>query len=255
MNDNLLLNGDFEVDWSEERSHRCLIFGTDGSVEDTVRGNIFTPAHWITWFLHGLPVEHDPQNSVGWAQPEVRDAWDQNDPEHGGYGGPNRAHEGRKGQLYFTFYRIHDGGFLQQVQVTPGSQLRLSAWAHAWSNADSGPNKDKPAWSEGENVGFNHFFALEGEIEDASARNFTFFVGIDPTGGTNPYADSVIWGDGAHIYNTYHQVPAAEATAQAGVVTVFLRSRVLWPFKHCDAYWDGVILEVVGQGEPPEEPP
>ncbi len=245
MGANLLRNGNFEADWSEEGSHRCLVFETDGTVLDTERGNIFTPPGWITWFKHGLPVEHDPANTVGWAQPEVRDAWAKDDEEHGGYPGPDRSHGGRKGQLYFTFFRIHEGGFLQQVEVTPGTRIRLSAWAHAWSNMGTGPNKDDPNWSDGEGVGDRAFFALEGEVEDGAAKNFTFWVGIDPTGGTNPYSDTVVWGRGAHIYNAYHEVPAVEATAQSDTVTVFVRSRSLWPFKHNDAYWDDVVLEMV----------
>jgi hypothetical protein len=76
-------------------------------------------------------------------------------------------------------------------------------------------------------------------------------VGIDPTGGTDPLADTVVWGQGAHIYNEYAQVPSVEATAQADTVTVFLRSRTLWPFKHNDAYWDDAEL-VVPDEEPPE---
>jgi len=47
-------------------------------------------------------------------------------------------------------------------------------------------------------------------------------------------------------------------TAESDAVTVFLRSRVLWPFKHCDAYWDDVALEMIGdagecRGRPREQ--
>lgn len=252
MSRNLLRNGGFEADWSEESSHRCLIFDTAGRVEEAERGNIFTPPGWLVWFRHGLPVEHDPANNVGWAQPEVRDAWIAHDPA--------RVHSGQKGLLLFTFYRVHDGGLLQQVEVEPGTRLRLSAWAHAWSNSHLGPHVDDPRWSEGEGVGYEHFFAVEGaEGLDDEARNFTFWLGIDPRGGTDPYAETVVWGQGAHIYNAYRPVPPVEAVAQAERVTVFLRSRTLWPFKHNDAYWDDVHLRVVGPTqwvrisfEPPE---
>jgi hypothetical protein len=82
--------------------------------------------------------------------------------------------------------------------------------------------------------------------------NFTFWVGIDPTGGANPFADTVIWGQGAHIYNAYAQVPPVEVTAQSDTVTVFLRSQTQWAFKHNDAYWDSVSLEIVEGDEEPE---
>jgi len=237
MGTNLLHNGDFEADWAKERSHHCLVFPTDGQPYEAERGNIFTPPGWITWFRHGGPVEHDPGNQDGWCQPEVRDTWITGDPV--------RVHSGQKGILFFTFFRIHDGGLLQQITVEAGTGLRLSAWAHAWSNSHDGPHKDDPRWSEGEEVGYNHFFALEGQSQDDAARNFTFWIGIDPNGGTDPYADTVVWGKGTHIYNAYRPLPAVEAVAQGNTVTVFLRSRTLWPFKHNDAYWDDAVLEVV----------
>ncbi len=229
MSQNLVKNGGFEADWGEKNSHRCLIFPDDGASYEQDVGNIFTPPHWVTWFHH---------NPGTWDQPEVRDAWKQNDPR--------RVHSGQKGMLLFTFFRKHDAGFLQQVQVTPGTGLRLTAWGHAWSNhqdraqRDKFPHPDDGEWSEG--AGYGAGFRLEGQAPDDNWRNFTFYVGIDPTGGTNPLADTVVWGQGAHIYNEYGQVPEVEATAQGDTVTVFLRSKTLWPFKHCDAYWDDVEL-------------
>lgn len=241
MSQNLLKNGGFEADWGEKKSHRCLVFPEDGGVHEKDVGNIFTPPGWMTWF------RHDPGT---WDQPEVRDAWAQHDPR--------RVHSGQKGILLFTFYRKHDAGFLQQVQVAPGTKLRATAWAHAWSNCHGREHTDDPRWSEG--PGFKQGVLLEGQDPPADSpgtpddwRNFTFYVGIDPTGGTDPFADTVVWGQGAHMYNQYAQVPSVEATAQADTVTVFLRSKTLWPFKHNDAYWDDAELTVVGEEEEEEE--
>lgn len=249
MAGNLLSNPGFEVDWSEDESHQALQIPADGGAPVLIeRGNIFTPPRWLTWFRHGFPVEHDPANPNGWAQPEVRDTWITGDPR--------RVHGGQKGLLFFTFFRIHDGGLLQQVAVEPGSELKLTAWAHAWSNhrdpnhPNKFPHPDDPRWSEGEGVGYNHFFALEGQAPAGAAQNFTFWVGIDPTGGQNPYADTVVWGTGAHIYNAFRQIPPVEVVAESDTVTVFLRSRAFWPFKHCDAYWDDAKLELLV--EPPQ---
>jgi len=232
MGRNWLKNGGFEADWGDEKSHRCLVFPEDGGPREVDVGNIFTPPGWVTWF------RHDPGT---WDQPEVRDAWVAHDPA--------RVHGGQKGMLLFTFFRKHDGGFMQQVRVTPGARLRFTAWAHAWSNHKDGPHPDDGRWSEG--PGHAAGFRLEGETSDSDWRNFTFSIGIDPTGGTDPLADTVVWGQGAHIYNEYGQVPPVEATVQADTVTVFLRSRTLWPFKHNDAYWDDAELLVPGE-EPPE---
>lgn len=229
-----LRNGNFEADWSEEQSHRCKVFPVDGHPFERDIGNIFTPPGWIVWFRH---------EEGSWAQPECRDARAKN---------PDRMHSGTKGFLVFTFGRKQDAGLMQQVSVEPGSELKFSAWAHAWSNhkdnakPDRFPNPDDPLWSEG--AGKGPYFALEGSTDDDAVRNFTFWVGLDPTGGTDPFADSVVWGQGAHIYNVYHEVPAVEAVAEADTVTVFMRSRAIWPFKHNDAYWDDAEL-VVGEGK------
>jgi hypothetical protein len=247
MTQNMLTNGDFEADWGQAGSHRCFVFPDDAVPYQADIGNIFTPPGWLTWFRH---------KPGDWDQPEVRDAWIAGDPR--------RVHQGQKGMLLFTFYRKHDAGFLQPVRVAAGEQVRLSGWAHAWSNCQGRPHTDDPYWSEG--PGYAAGYMLEGEQPPPGTpgglsdwRNFTFYLGLDPAGNTDPYGNTVVWGRGAHIYNEFGQVPAVEATAQGEIVTVFLRSRTLWPFKHNDAYWDSVSLVAseapsVALGMEPAEP-
>ncbi len=62
---------------------------------------------------------------------------------------------------------------------------------------------------------------------ESSLLNFTFSVGIDPKGGTDPWSANVVWGEGAHIYNGYAQVPPVDVVAATSTVTLFLRSSVL----------------------------
>ncbi|MCI0395554.1 MAG: hypothetical protein L0332_15540 [Chloroflexi bacterium] len=242
---NLLRNGDFEADWSEERSHQTLRIPVGGQPETIEVGNIFTPPGWLVWFKH---------QEGEWAQPEARDARDTS---------PARMHGGEKGYLIFTFSRRQDAGLLQQANVTPGTRVRFSIWAHAWSNhkdpakPDRFPHPDDPTWSEG--AGFDPFFGLEGTLSgnpnESDLSNFTFWVGIDPAGGRNPFAESVVWGQGAHIYNAFAQVPAVETRAEAGTITLFTRALTQFPFKHNDAYWDDAELITVGETPPPPPPP
>jgi hypothetical protein len=216
-----LENAGFEADWGEEESYRVLVIPADGSPYERDVGNIFTPPHWLTWFYHDQGT---------WDQPEVTDMFAEHFPE--------RVHTGEKSLRLFTVWRKHDAGFLQQIRVGRGERLRLTAWAHAWSSDDD------DGGSEG--AGTDCFFARAGSDGlNSDLENFTFSIGIDPTGGRDPYADTVVWGWGAHIYNCYHQVPSVETKAKSGTVTVFLRSRTLWPFKHNDAYWDHVRLEIL----------
>jgi hypothetical protein len=71
-------------------------------------------------------------------------------------------------------------------------------------------------------------------------------VGLDPTGGTDPYAPSVVWSEAAHIYDVYSRTNPVEVMAEGNTLTVFLRSWAKWPFKHNDLYWDTVVLERIG---------
>ncbi|MCU0521369.1 MAG: hypothetical protein MUF84_11835 [Anaerolineae bacterium] len=237
-------NGGFEEAWETESSHQALKVNTDeGSVTTVAIDNILTPPGWLTWFREGAAYEELGQDGglevISWRQPEVKSVNHHN---------PDRMNSGLRGQLLFTVWRVHDAGFLQHVDVSPGQPVRLSGWAHAWSNNEGAPtpdNPDDPYWSEGSQVGFNHFSALEGaEGLDGGDQNFTFMLGIDPTGGNNPFADTVVWGSGMHVYNGFREVPAVTATAQGTSITIFLRSRTLWRYKHNDAYWDDITLQV-----------
>lgn len=232
---NLLQNGGFEADWSEANSHQSLRIVEGSQPEKVEVGNIFTPPGWLVWFRH---------EEGQWAQPEVRDARNVE---------PNRMRTGDKGLVIFTFFRRQDAGLIQQVNVPRRSKVRFTIWAHAWSNhkdderPEDFPHPDNPRWSEG--AGFNPFFGLEGSLsgggDEAGLSNFTFWVGIDPMGGLDPFANSVIWGSGAHIYNSFSQVPAVEATAVNDTITLFTRARTEFPFKHNDAYWDDARLTLV----------
>ncbi len=231
---NLLRNGGFEADWTYDGGiHRAAVYREDGRAHEENRDGIETPPGWLTWF------RYTPRT---WEEPGVQGVSAAEEPR--------RVHGGPGALRISVNYRTYDAGLLQQVDVEPGTQVSVSAWAHAWSNRHDGPHTDDPLWSEG--PGLECGFQLEGEASDDDWRNFTFWVGIDPTGGVDPQADAVEWGVGAHIYNCFHQVPPVEVEAQSRRVTVFLRTRTLWPFKHNHAYWDQVVLTGTDEdgGEP-----
>ena len=243
MSKNLIQNPSFGKDWEEQKSHSVLICRDGEPPYIGEVGNIFSPPDWLPWYCH----------NDKYAQPEVRDAWKVNDHR--------RVRSGDKAILFFTFYKRHKGGFLQQVDVQSGQRLKFTMWAHAWSNnkdpnhPENFPHPDDGRWSEG--AGYQEIAWVTGtqpsdtgDPQQDARANFNFAVGIDPTGGSNPLADTVVWGEHYHIYNGYCQQLSVEATARAGKVTVFLYSDVLWPFKHCDFYGDDAELVVVDT-EPP----
>ena len=221
-------------------------------------GSMAVPEGWSAFFIDNpgmKKVPWDPKNETGIVAPEFKPV-DKKPP----YLDPPRGRWSEGGSwaaCWFSFWKVMDAGLYQQVNVTPGQRLRLTVWAHGWSNSGSGSISGRyandPKWSDGAGVGYNAFFQLadpawpykgDGTLDDA-ARNMVFQLGLDPTGGTDAFASAVVWGPGAHIYNVFHEVPPVEAVAQSGAVTVFLRCKNLWGFMHNDAYWDDADLEAV----------
>lgn len=214
-NENLVLNGGFEGNWWRE-THSGQEYG-----------EIFVPENWVAFWDE---AKGRPEMQVINKEPPFLD--------------PPRIREGNRALKFFTFYRIHDAGVYQTVATKANSRYALSFMAHAWSSGEDDPynSDDAPgAWAAVEGIS---------GLTDAQ-RNFTFRVGVDLTGGTDPFADTVNWGTGAHIYNVYKPVPTLEFVATGPRTTVFLRSSVLWPLKHCDAYFDDVVLVETAPGPEP----
>lgn len=143
---------------------------------------------------------------------------------------PIRVFRGRTGAKLFTTFSTHDAGMYQHVLVPRGALVTVRAHAQYWS-----------------------------EHTDGTSGGLAVRVGIDPEGGTDPWADRVVWGDWAGIdtgWNgqTWTQVTAT-AYAISALITVYLRSACRYRAKHNDSYWDAIEIECTG-GQPPEpEPP
>jgi hypothetical protein len=71
-------------------------------------------------------------------------------------------------------------------------------------------------------------------------------VGIDPTGGTNPFSTNIVWSGEGDSFDHFTQF-SVEATAQSDVVTVFTHSRAEWidyPRMDNDVYVDDAALTI-----------
>ena len=80
--------------------------------------------------------------------------------------------------------------------------------------------------------------------------NMNTRIGIDPTGGTDPFSANIVWSDLQNPLDAFslHQV---DAVAQSDTVTVFLYSAPTYPEVHTDIYVDDASLTVAGQGPAP----
>ncbi len=173
-------------------------------------------AGWLGWWVE------NPSDPL-WHRPEWREA-------NCGAVCANRIHSGGNAQKYFTFYSVHEAGMYQQVAgITPGTRLRFSVWMQGWST--------------------NENYGSSGGQSSMGMR-----VGIDPFGGTNPFAASVVWSPVQESYDTWTQF-TVEAVAANNRVTVFTRSRPDYPLQHNDVYVDDASLIVVGSGAAPATQP
>ncbi len=218
---NLLVNGDFE--WVDPALGRWPY--KDGIPEVQV-----CPG-WRAFYLDNPPPY--AQVPEYWRRPEFRDVI------AGEF--PDRVRSGHRAAKYFSFAGQHEAGFYQQVSgITPGTPLRFSVYMQTWSCMPADEWNICPTGTKSN--------------EPAPMRTK---VGIDPTGGTNPWAATVVWSPEIEAYDvwTYFQV---EATAQHSTVTVFTYSRADWTdtfFRvHNDVYVDDASLIALDEVLPVETP-
>jgi hypothetical protein len=129
----------------------------------------------------------------------------------------DRVRAGRTGQTYTTPWGTHVAGLYQQVHVTPGSRVQFSCYGCAWS-------------SEGDDTQTSQ-----------NPGNVRLRVGIDPAGGADPLAGSVVWSQAQAVYDRLGHF-AVEVVARAPLITVYLYSTVEWPKRHNAVFWDDAHL-------------
>ncbi|MFO7743423.1 MAG: hypothetical protein R6X31_14045, partial [Anaerolineae bacterium] len=235
----LLPNPNFEQPWTG--SHECVVYpiasdGKPGAPYRRVKPQIQKPSGWHVWYVHNHPT---------WTEPECTYMHRHLTPE--------RIHDGQNAYRIFGPAGPVWGGLRAQVEATPGHPYTLAAHAHAWTNhndPDAIPGHESccgdPLCSWGAGRGpcialFDELPELNGDPWSDALRAAQFTVGIDPTGGTDPLADTVIWSPPWAIYNRFHQL-AVTVLAEACVITAFLQQKLFWPFRNNDGYWDSVSL-------------
>ncbi len=142
---------------------------------------------------------------------------------------PFRVHSGGGAAMVFTSWRCHDAGLVTLVPTQPGRAYVFSAYAHAWYSRCS-------QWA-------HHPCPLD--VDCASCANWAhdwLSVGVDPTGGVDPFASTVVWSQPTEQYGTYGEKMRVRVVAEADTVALFLRSATSHPFKHNDVYMDDVAM-------------
>jgi LysM repeat protein len=213
---NLLANPGFEGPYVKQCCH------TEPEMEGRLIDEIQVAPGWLAWWYPpGIDAAHPeycgddtPPECQAWHRPEWREA--------APFG--ERIRQGGNAQKYFTFWSVHQAGMYQQVTgLAPGARLRFSVYMHAWSTNDDAP------YSSGQ-----VYMGMK--------------VGIDPTGGLNPWSPDIVWSEVHDAYDHYQEY-TVETVAQGEAVTVYTHSQPLLGYKHNDVYVDDASLVIVG-GQP-----
>ncbi len=207
-----LQNGSFEGGYSYWRDPATGI----------VHNPIFVPDNWVFFWD---PSYNDPEVEK---PPEMRII-----QRVAPYVNPPRIYSGTQALMWFTFFHDSDVGVYQQVPAEIGHLYRAEGYAHVWYS-----QRHNPYLSEWKDKATGIWYA----IPDGDP-GMEVMIGIDPAGGQDPWSEDVVW-TSENIYDQYGKV-SVETVAEAPTVTVFIRARTLYPFKHADAYWDEVSLEVL----------
>lgn len=148
-----------------------------------------------------------------------------------------RVRSGSRAAQYFSFWSTHKAGLRQTVTVPENATVTFTVWGFAWMTELDGTN-----------------------VSDGNATP-NMRVGIDPTGGTNPYSPSVVW-SGFQQPKDVYTLFSVETQAQGSQVTVFTFSAPdvnpaspEYGYKHNDIYWDDASLTAGGAAPAPPPPP
>jgi LysM repeat protein len=238
---NLLENpgfeGDYEIRCSFPGGKPWIAVPCDGPLPSRPWQSVIMAPGWSAWWQ---PPNSDrtakdyydtypsycgqlaPDDCVAWHMPEYRDT-------RSGSQDPPRIRSGENSQKYFTFWSVHEGGVYQVVEnVRPGMALRFSIYMHAWSATKMNGQEPNPHFSFGQ-------------------TGMHMKIGIDPTGGTDPWSKDIIWSPEKDVYDKFERYEV-QAVARSNKVTVFTHSRPENPMEHNDVYLDDAALVVAGGG-------
>jgi len=210
---NLLVDGGFEAPptWPQQ----------DGI------GEVQVAPGWRAWYLDNPPGyvkipsncnDSKERTRCYWMRPEFRD----------NTSFENRIHSGARSQKYFSYGRMHEAGLYQQVGgIEPGSKLHFSIYIQSWQC-------------------FNIDLCGKNGIRSDDPAEMHLRVGIDPTGGTNPFSPDVVWSPEQAAFDQWVEF-SVEAVAKGDTVTVFTHSRAEWVYARLnnDVYLDDASLVVV----------
>jgi hypothetical protein len=175
-------------------------------------GSGWVASGWTPWYFNDEGSEYDT--------PEFKQAKKIYDA--------SRVRSGDNSQQYFRDWAKHLAGLYQTARVPRDRWVTFSIYGHAWSGfcqKEGGGFKCDPADS--------HF--------GDGANPVYMRVGIDPTGGIDPYSPNIVWSSKRVVWDSWGWF-GVSARAQGEVVTVFVWSTPEFAATKINVYWDDASL-------------
>lgn len=167
---------------------------------------------WDAWHLSRTADQPDFQN----VQPEYSATLTQ-----------GRVRSGNDAQQYESFFATHTGGVTQVVSgVEQDVVATFGVYVWVWSSR------------------------LDDEDVSEDDGDVLVDVGIDPTGGTDPTSDDIVWSVATEQYDEY-VLYTVSAITESDIISVWVRSRVGFAAKTSRIHLDDAFLTVeVGEDTP-----
>lgn len=212
--------------------------GLDDPFVQAGGADVFVANGWQAWYVapDGVTYPTTCKGADATCKPYQVPVYRPSQPQNAKV--PPRAISGNS-QQWGASYAVYVAGIYQQVSnITPGAQLRFSAYTQGF-NCDN----DQGCFGPAGQYGYSY-----------EPGNMQMRVGLDPTGGTNAFASTVVWSSFANPLDAF-VLQQVEAVAQSDKVTVFVWSSPTFPEKHTEVYADNASLIVTGQGAVPTGAP
>lgn len=129
--------------------------------------------------------------------------------------------DGQPVQQVSTPFGAHVGGVWQQVPSATGNEYELEVEGQAWSSEDTAP-------------------ASQLEASDVNMQ-----VGIDPTGGLDPFSPLIVWSKVVQPLSHWETLRVT-AVSEANIITIYLKSAPNLPKRQQSIFWRNAYLRPIG---------
>lgn len=170
-------------------------------------------AGWQAWW------KEEPDPNDGSFNYAYRPKWNRESLTTGA--APELVYAEKSAQRVFNNWDPWYGGVQQTVTAAPGTPITLTANARLWASSDAWPNPSDTS--------------VNAEVQ----------VGLDPTGGTDPFSPTVIWSAPISPHNAWQMVSVPAVVGVGGRVTAFLSTDYRgYSRNNLMVFWDAVTLRV-----------